>query len=43
VRALDHGAEPVVTVKTLQRRLAPIERAADDAWRALGIRECLSR
>lgn len=43
VRALEHGAETVLTVKTLQRRLAPVERDADEAWRSLRIRDCLSR
>ncbi len=41
--ALRRGADPVIAVKTLQRQLAPVELAADAAWRSLGIAACLNR
>ena len=42
VRGLHAGNDPVVAVKTLQARLGPLEASADQAWRALGIKACLS-
>jgi hypothetical protein len=42
-RDLDRGADPLTTIKTLQHRLAPVEAAADAAWRALGIAACVNR
>jgi hypothetical protein len=43
VESLDHGADPVSTVQTLQRRLAPLEARGDAAWRALDVPACLNR
>ena len=40
---LDHGADPVSVIKTLQRRLAPAESAENAAWRTLDIPACASR
>ena len=43
VRDLDHGADPLSVIKTLQRRLAPAESAENAAWRTLDIPACTSR
>ncbi len=43
VRGLDRGADPVSTIRALQRRLAPLESAEDGAWQALQIPACLNR
>ena len=43
VRDLDHGADPLSVIKTLQRRLAPAESAENTAWRTLDIPACASR
>ncbi len=40
---LDRGADPLTTIKVLQRRLAPVEAAADAAWRTLDVPACVSR
>jgi hypothetical protein len=40
LRGLRAGNDPVVAIKTLQQRLAPLESAADDAWGSLGIEAC---
>jgi hypothetical protein len=40
---LDHGADPLTTIKTVQHRLAPVEAAGDAAWRRLGIPACITR
>lgn len=37
------GGDPVVSIKTLQVRLAPLETAANGAWATLEIPACLSR
>ena len=42
-RALDRGADPLTTIKTLQHRLAPVEAAGNTAWRTLGVPLCVSR
>jgi uncharacterized lipoprotein YmbA len=43
VQSLNRGADPVSTVQTLQRRLAPLEARGDAAWRALDLPACLNR
>jgi hypothetical protein len=43
VRSLDQGADPVVSVRTLQQRLTPLESQEDGAWQALEIPACLNR
>lgn len=40
VTGLKSGNDPVVAIKTLQQRLAPLERTGDAAWRALKIPAC---
>jgi hypothetical protein len=40
---LDHGADPLSVIKTLERRLAPAESAENAAWRTLDIPACASR
>jgi hypothetical protein len=40
---LGRGADPLTEIKVLQRRLAPVEAAADAAWRTLGVPACVSR
>jgi hypothetical protein len=40
---LDRGADPLTAIKPLQQRLAPVEAAADAAWRTLGVPACVSR
>lgn len=42
-RELDQGYDAVIAIKTLQRRLAPIESERNGAMRALGIPACVSR
>jgi hypothetical protein len=41
--AIDRGADPILTFRTLQARLAPIEARADEAFRTLQIDACTSR
>jgi hypothetical protein len=41
VHDLDRGADPLPTIKTLQRRLAPVEADADAAWRTLDVPACV--
>ncbi len=43
VHDLDRGADPVSTVKALQRQLTPVEAKGDAAWRMLGIPACVTR
>lgn len=43
MHGLSAGADPVLAMKDLQRRLAPLEAREDDAWRKLGISACLNR
>ncbi len=43
VHDLDRGADPVPTVKALQRQLAPVEARGDAAWRTLGVPACVTR
>jgi hypothetical protein len=40
---LDRGADPPPTIKTLQRRLAPVEADGNAAWRTLGVPACVNR
>lgn len=40
---LDRGDDPVSTVQTLQRQLAPAEAKGDAAWRTLGVPACVTR
>jgi hypothetical protein len=42
-RQLTGGDDPVSAIRTLQRRLAPLESRGDDAWRTLKISACLNR
>ncbi|MGI8904203.1 MAG: hypothetical protein ACR2IP_11240 [Solirubrobacteraceae bacterium] len=42
-RALDRGDDPVIAIKMLQQRLAPIESAQDGAMRTLEIPACVNR
>ena len=42
-RDLARGADPLTEIKVLQKRLAPVEAAADAAWRTLGVPACVSR
>ncbi len=39
---LDRGADPLTAIKTLQRRLAPVETTGDAAWRTLGVPACVA-
>ncbi len=41
--SLRRDADPVITVETLQRQLAPIEAQANAAWDTLEIPACLAR
>jgi hypothetical protein len=41
VRALDRNEDPVVTFKSLQHLLGPLESQADDAWTALQMPQCV--
>ncbi len=41
--SLRRGGDPVIAVKTLQRRLAPIEAQANAAWDTLEIPACVVR
>jgi hypothetical protein len=43
VHDLDRGADPVPTVESLQRQLAPVEAKGDAAWRTLGVPACVTR
>lgn len=43
LRRLSRGDDPIVTVKTLEHRLAPLESNEDGAWQALEIPACLNR
>lgn len=43
VKGLKAGDDPVVEIKTLQHRLAPLEARADHAWRSVDIDACVSR
>jgi hypothetical protein len=40
LKGLKAGNDPVVSIKTLQQELAPLEAKGDDAWRAAGIPAC---
>jgi len=41
-RQLAHGEDPIVTMKTLQAQLTPLQSQEDGAWRALEIPACES-
>jgi hypothetical protein len=43
VTGLKAGNDPVVAIKTLQQRLAPLEQTGDAAWRSLKIPACAAR
>jgi hypothetical protein len=43
VVALRAGHDPVNEIKTLQRRLAPLETTANAAWRTLRMSACASQ
>jgi hypothetical protein len=43
VKGLKARDDPVVEIKTLQHRLAPLEARADDAWRSADVDACVSR
>jgi hypothetical protein len=40
LHALDHGEDPVMAIRALQRKLDPDEDAAAGAWRAVGVHAC---
>jgi hypothetical protein len=40
LKGLKAGNDPIVAIKTLQTQLAPLEKQAGAAWRALGVPEC---
>jgi hypothetical protein len=40
LKGLKAGNDPIVAVKTLQTQLAPLEKRANAAWRALGVPDC---
>ena len=40
LKGLKAGNDPIVAFKTLQTQLAPLEKQASTAWRALGVRAC---
>jgi hypothetical protein len=42
VRGLKAGDDPVVEIKTLQHKLAPLEQRASGAWESVDIRSCAS-
>ena len=42
VHGLDRGADPLSAIKTLQRRLTPVEAHNDAAWQTLGVTACLT-
>jgi hypothetical protein len=43
LKGLRSGNDPVVTIKTLQQQLAPLELRSSRAWGALGVPACASR
>ena len=43
LKGLRTGNDPVVTIKTLEQRLAPLQRGAAAAWRSLRIPKCVAR
>lgn len=43
VHALDRGADPLSAIKTLQRKLTPIEARDTAAWRTVGVPACVNR
>jgi hypothetical protein len=43
VHDLDRGADPVATIKALQRQLEPVEAKGDAAWRTLEVPACVTR
>ena len=43
IKGLKTGDDPVVEIKTLQHRLAPLEARAGDAWRSVDVDACVSR
>jgi hypothetical protein len=43
LRGIQKGDDPVVAIKTLQQRLAPLESSEDGAWRALEVPACVNR
>lgn len=40
IRTLDHGGDPIESIKALQRRLAPLEAREGQAWNALDVPAC---
>ncbi len=43
LRQLQAGGDPVILIKTLQQRIAPLETQANAAWQTLEITACLNR
>jgi hypothetical protein len=43
LRGLKAGDDPVVEIKTLQHRLAPLERRGNADWTAIDVPACVSR
>lgn len=42
-RDISRGADPVTAMKSLQKKLAPIESQENGGWQALGLAACLER
>ncbi|MGH2892567.1 MAG: hypothetical protein ACRDPM_04760 [Solirubrobacteraceae bacterium] len=40
LKGLKAGNDPIVAIKTLESQLAPLEKQASAAWRALGVAGC---
>lgn len=43
LKGLRADNDPVVTIKTLEQRLAPLQARTNAAWRSLGIPACVNR
>jgi hypothetical protein len=43
VHQLDTGADPIVAMRSLARRLAPIEASENGAWQALQVPACVNK
>jgi hypothetical protein len=43
LNGLRSGADPIVTIRTLEHQLVPLEARADAAWSSLAIPACLNR
>lgn len=43
VRGLEADGDPVIAIKTLEQKLAPMESQASGAWQALEVPACVNR